>query len=96
MDGINRVTAVFDDVKNNLQEEYCIYHKNPVTNMDDDDDDDAVEEVTVGKEKNKPRIGHRQTFPQKILNFGLYKRQHDLSIRRQADRTNVMSHYLLC
>ena len=65
-----------------------------------DDDDDAVEEVTVGKEKNKARIGHRQTFPQKILNFGLYKRQHDLSIRRQANRTykcNVpASSCLLC
>ena len=41
------------------------------------------------------RIGHRQTFPQKILNFGLYKRQHDLSIRRQADHTNVMSQKII-
>ena len=50
---------MLDDVQNDLQEEYCIYRKVPVTNMDDDDDDDAVEEVTVGKEKNKARIGHR-------------------------------------
>ena len=53
MDGINCVTAVLDDVKNNLQEEYCIYCKVPVTNMDGDDNNDAVEEVTVGKEKKK-------------------------------------------
>ena len=62
MDSITRVTAVLGDIKNDLQEVYCIYQNVPVTNMDDD-----AEEVRV--EKNKTRIGHCQTFPQAILNF---------------------------
>ena len=70
IDDANRVTVVFDDVQNDLQEEYCIYRKEPVSNMDDEDEDeDAVEEVTVGKEKKKARISHRQTLPQKNTEF---------------------------
>ena len=94
IDDANRVTVVFDDVKNNLQEEHCIYRKEPVSNMDDEDDnDDAVEEVTVGKEKT--RTGHRQKFPEDILKFRFMKRSCDLSFRCQQDRTNDVSKQIL-
>ena len=64
LEAMNQLTAVFEDKDLGVQEESHIF-PNDTTEMFDD----AVEEVTVEEEKNKTRIGHRQAFTQKILDF---------------------------
>ena len=68
LDTRNRLTVVFEDEVIGVQEEYNILHNDPSTTFDDD-----AEEVRA--EKNKTRIGHRQKFPQDILDIG-HKKGH--------------------
>ena len=61
---------MFEDQYIDVQEEYHIFHNDQPTMFDDD-----AEKVRVEVEKNKTCIGHRQKFPQNILDIG-YKHGH--------------------
>ena len=79
---MNQLTTVFkEDV--GVQEENHIFPNDTTTMFDD-----AAEEVRVEAEKKKTQTGHRQKFPQDILNFRYMKRSCDLLFRCQQDCTN--------